>query len=66
MSESGRGQVLDAIIDYGGELLVVVENKIAEADDLQAKQLNVTGARIEIGENQEAIVVVRRRHWSRS
>jgi hypothetical protein len=29
VTESDRSQVLDAIIDYGGELLVVVENKIA-------------------------------------
>jgi len=34
--ESDRGQVLDAILDYGGERVVVVENKIAEADNRQA------------------------------
>jgi hypothetical protein len=58
VTESDRGQVLDAIIDYGGELLVVVENKIAEADDYQARQLNVTGARVHIGEGREAVVVL--------
>ncbi len=55
---SARGQVLDAIIDYGGELLVVVENKIAEAGDFQARNLNVTGARVRIAEGQEAVVVL--------
>jgi len=57
VTASDRGQVLDAIIDYEGELLVVVENKIAEADDFQARNLNVTGARVRIAEGQEAIVV---------
>ncbi len=55
---SARVQVLDAIIDYGGELLVVVENKIVGADDLHARKLNVTGARVRIAEGQQAIVVL--------
>jgi len=39
--ESDRGQVLDAILDYDGELVVVVENKIAEADDWQSRRINL-------------------------
>jgi hypothetical protein len=58
ITESDRGQVLDAVIDYGGELLVVVENKVAEADDLQARHLNVAGARVRLAEGQEAVVVL--------
>lgn len=57
VTESDRGQVLDAIIDYEGELLVVVENKIAEAEATQALQLNTTGARVRIG-GKEAVVVL--------
>ena len=58
VTESDRGQVLDAVVDYGGELLVVVENKVAESDDRQARELNVTGARVRIGDEQEAVVVL--------
>lgn len=58
VTETDRGQVLDAIINYGGELLVVIENKIVEADDLQARHINVTGARAPIREGQEAVVVL--------
>lgn len=58
ISELDRGQVLDAIIDYGGELLVVIENKVAEADDWQARNLDVTGARVRIDAGQEAVVVL--------
>jgi len=39
--ESDRGQVLDAILDYDGELVVVVENKIAEADHWQSLRINL-------------------------
>jgi hypothetical protein len=58
LTESDRTQVLDAVIDYGGELLVVVENKIAEDDDLQARELNTTGARVRLADGQEAVVVL--------
>lgn len=58
ITESDRGQVLDAVIDYGGELLVVVENKIAEDDDRQARELNVTGARVRLADGQEAVIVL--------
>lgn len=57
VTEADRGQVLDAIIDYGGELLVVVENKVAEADAWQASNVNVTGARVRI-KGQEVRVVL--------
>jgi hypothetical protein len=33
VTEDDRDQVLDATIDFGGEQLVVVENKIAPAED---------------------------------
>jgi len=55
---SDRAQVLDAIIDYAGELVVVIENKIAPDDDRQAREINVTGAKIKISEGQEAIGVL--------
>jgi hypothetical protein len=58
ITESDRGQVLDAVIDYGGELLVVVENKLAEDDDRQAREVNVTGARARLADGQEAVVVL--------
>lgn len=58
IAASDRRQVLDAVVDYGGELIVAVENKIAEADDLQARQLNFTGARVRIREGQDAVVVL--------
>jgi hypothetical protein len=58
ITESDRAQVLDAVIDYGGELLVVVENKVAEDDDRQARELNITGARIRLADGQEAVVVL--------
>lgn len=58
ITESNRAQVLDAVIDYGGELLVVVENKIAEADDRQARRLNVAGASVRLADDQETVVVL--------
>jgi hypothetical protein len=58
LTESDRTQVLDAVIDYGGESLVVVENKVAEDDDLQARELNTTGARVRLADGQEAVVVL--------
>lgn len=58
ITESDRGQVLDAVIDYGGELLVVVENKVAEDEDRQARELNVTGARLRLADGQEIAVVL--------
>jgi hypothetical protein len=58
VTESDRTQVLDAIIDYGGELLVVVENKVAEADDDQARHLNVTGAQVMIEDERSPVTVL--------
>ncbi len=50
--------MLDAVNDYGGELLLVVENKVAESDMLPASELNFTGAKVKLSEGQEAVVVV--------
>jgi hypothetical protein len=50
--------VLDAIIDYGGALVVVVENKVAESDDYQARHLDLAGACVRIGEKQARVEVV--------
>ena len=58
ITESDRTQVLDAVVNYGGELLVVIENKVAEDDDRQARELNITGAHIRLADGQEAVVVL--------
>jgi hypothetical protein len=58
VTESDRLQVLDAIIDYGGEQVVVVENKVAEAEDWQAREINFTGGRFKVDDGQEARVVL--------
>lgn len=55
--ESDRGQVLDAIVDYG-ELIAVIENKVFEADDLQARQINLKGADVQLVDGQEVVVVL--------
>jgi hypothetical protein len=55
--ESDRGQVLDAIVDYG-ELITVIENKVFEADDLQARQINLEGASVQLVDGQEIVIVV--------
>ncbi len=56
VKESDRNQVLDAIIDYEGQPVVVVENKIVVDSDFQALNVN-TGDRIPIADSQEAVVV---------
>ena len=56
--ESDRGQVLDAILNYGGEVVTVVENKIFEADDLQAKQINLGESSIKLADGQQVVVVL--------
>ena len=58
VAESDRNQVLDGIINYGGELIVAIENKIFDADDLQARNINTTGARIVLADGQQAVVVL--------
>jgi hypothetical protein len=55
--ESDRGQVLDAIVDYG-ELVTVIENKVFEAADLQAREINLRGAGVRLADGQEIVVVV--------
>ena len=54
---SDRQQVLDAVIEYGDALVVVVENKVAEASDAQARELNVTGSGVVIAAEQERELV---------
>lgn len=54
---SERQQVLDAIIEYGEELVVVIENKVADASDVQARELNISGAGVQIVDGQERRVV---------
>jgi hypothetical protein len=55
--ESDRGQVLDAIIDYGGELVMVVENKLGDDSDWQARELNLgdSGVRVEMGQQRQVV-----------
>jgi hypothetical protein len=44
MLESDRGQVLDGIIRYGDEIVVVLESKLdGPADDRQARNINLHG-----------------------
>ena len=46
--EDDRGQVLDAVVDFGGALIVVIENKVAPADDWQARNINLAGSGIRL------------------
>jgi hypothetical protein len=57
VTASDRLQVLDAVIEYGDALVMVIENKVAEASDVQACELNVTGAGALIASEQERQVV---------
>jgi hypothetical protein len=57
LKESDRLQVLDAVIEYGDALVMVIENKVAEASDAQARELNIDGAGVVIAEGQEREVV---------
>jgi hypothetical protein len=56
--DKDRGQVLDAIVDYDGELIVVVENKVAVAGAFQAINVNTSGAKVTIASGQEVVVVL--------
>lgn len=56
--ESDRGQVLDAIVDYGGEVVAVVENKVFEADHLQAEQINLGRSGVQLADGQQVVVVL--------
>jgi hypothetical protein len=47
---SERGQVLDAIITYPGSSVVVIENKIGDAVDWQAGNINITGVAVKLAE----------------
>lgn len=55
--ESDRDQVLDAVVDYA-ELVVVVENKIFEADDLQAREINLKDSGLQLVGTKEIVVVL--------
>lgn len=55
--ESDRDQVLDAVVDYE-ELVVVVENKIFEADDLQARQINLKGSGLQLVGGEGIVIVL--------
>ena len=55
--ESDRDQVLDAVVDYE-ELVVVVENKVFEADDLQARQINLKGSGLQLVAGEEIAIVL--------
>jgi hypothetical protein len=57
VKESDRQQVLDAVIEYGDALVMVVENKVAEDSDAQARELNITGSGVVIAAGQERAVV---------
>jgi hypothetical protein len=48
VAESNRGQVLDGIIRYGDDLVIVIESKLHEAaDDRQARDINLHGQPIQ-------------------
>jgi hypothetical protein len=53
-----RAQVLDAIITYPREQVVVVENKITPADDWQAANINITGVAVLIAEGQKPVRIL--------
>lgn len=55
--ESDRGQVLDAVVDYG-ELVVVIENKVFEADDLQARRLNLGNGGVQLVDDHDVAIVL--------
>lgn len=55
--ESDRGQVLDAVVDYG-ELVVVIENKVFEADDLQARRLNLGNGGGQLVDDHDVAIVL--------
>jgi hypothetical protein len=57
MAESDRRQVLDAIVTYPGEQVVVVENKIAPAENWQAANINISGVAVKIAEGQTPVHV---------
>ena len=56
LKESDRQQVLDAIITYGGELVVVVENKISWCDPTeQPHRINLHGAPVQFEEQPRSV-----------
>lgn len=57
LTASERTQVLDAIVSYPGALVVVVENKVAEASAWQAANLNISGVAVKIAKGQKPVLV---------
>jgi hypothetical protein len=56
LEASDRKQVLDAIITYGGELVVVVENKISWCDPTeQPHRVNLHGAPVQFEEQARSV-----------
>lgn len=56
LKPSDRQQVLDAIITYGSELVVVVENKISWCDPTeQPHRINLHGARVNFDERPRSV-----------
>jgi hypothetical protein len=56
LEASDRQQVLDAIITYGGELVVVVENKISWCDPTeQPHRINLHGAPVQFEEQPRSV-----------
>lgn len=60
VAESDRKQVLDAIITYPGAQVIVVESKIAPAENWQAANINIAGVAVKIVEGQTPVHV----RWS--
>jgi hypothetical protein len=55
--ESDRGQVLDGIIRFGDEIVIVLETKLHEfVDDRQARNINVYGQPIRLENSVRTIV----------
>lgn len=52
VQESDRTQVLDANISYEDELVVIVENKVTEADDWQSLNINLGGRPVRLDSNR--------------
>jgi hypothetical protein len=54
---SDRGQVLDAVVLYGAELAIAVENKLGgDPDDWQARAVNLGGLTLALDERPRALL----------
>ncbi len=53
---SERGQVLDAVVEYGTELVIVIENKISEGvHDRQVIEINTHGANVHLDKQARVV-----------